>query len=925
MDKSILLIELDEDSAAALRNDLSMLGAEVTVSPSAELATALVLAGLQPDAVLIVWNEGSMGTPKLPTALRDHLPDTPFVLVLPEGIELPEETTSALRIHSTLTRPFPVSKLAGVLDEAANQVSARASDIEPSQTVDSLDDTNPGIDWLDQVLSTDPEFVPSWTSATEKADEGHDEASSELEESEATDSSPLSGGKRLYDSLASDETDQTDEPPPAKPRDIPMSGGHIRLSQQRIDHLGNALRSYTSSQKNMILLLSQSGELVALAGDISREAAATIALQVDLERRQRADQADDWYYTSDLIRDAGDDEGPVEFCAMRVAGDLILSMHSDVSTSRSMLHDMALEVVDALSLIVMAIETGEIDLRQFDYADPSEPSTPDISEVEILDQESVQSIESVEPVEPMESVDFEEFEKSEDLPAVADHEAVEQPADIDYGDDLDWLTFDEKPPAELPAEPPTPPAETGFEDLLAFIRTGESAPSAPREDTPTEPPESPTTPKSEEMLEDIREDAERGASVPSTLHVETPDESQSLGAGIADIAKSDIQEPGEDIGAEVIEAAPHEPTGRADDSVRAAQERAEIEEEEGLDDDFFTVADLVFDRLGISSDEQTAEETLDASATATQPDELANLLSEDDFLAEAEAEITAAWDPAAAAYSIAKPSTTETRDEPPGESRPDETATDSPSHQHRSLRSVFAWTRSLPKDVSISLAGSRRKLKGPWVLALAAVVAIAPFVISVVLLTRNPQILSRFRPGTDSSTQTPQAESFGLKLGLPEGWLVADHDTTGTLPPDMTVTFAAPDAETLAALEDSFDEGPLSLSGPVIIGIVRTKGVQAETDPTTLLMALQADWPAGEMQFDPPVRVRINDNDAAVANFTVENPETGSTVRGRLVVVVWSGQADYLIGTAPDDQWDAFAPTFDAIIDSNEFLLPTDT
>jgi hypothetical protein len=409
------------------------------------------------------------------------------------------------------------------------------------------------------------------------------------------------------------------------------------------------------------------------------------------------------------------------------------------------------------------------------------------------------------------------------------------------------------------------------------------------------------------MLEDIREDP-----VPSTPPGEAPGEPQSLGAGIADTAKSHVQENGEDIGAEVVEEASPESTHGPDDSVRPPQEVAA--EEEYLEEDVFAVADLIFDRLGeVGSDRQSAEEAPPASAEATRPDDHEDTLSQYDFLAELTRQYVDSHDAEAVPAA--------TRKAPLGRLRRDKAAADLRSRQRRVPASPVARAGGLSSGILYRLARARRQLKAPWVIVLA-VVAVAPLVFSVVLLAGGPGILSRMRAGIFGATPARQAEILGLKLGLPEGWMVADHDTTGSLPPDRVVTFAAADAGSLAALEDSFDDGTFSLGGPVVIGMVRTKGVRADTDPTTLLAELQAEWPAGDVQFDPPVRMSVDGHDAAVANFAVENPGTGTAARGRLVVVVWSRRAGYLIGAAPVDRWDAFSPAFDAIIESTEFFPP---
>jgi hypothetical protein len=212
----------------------------------------------------------------------------------------------------------------------------------------------------------------------------------------------------------------------------------------------------------------------------------------------------------------------------------------------------------------------------------------------------------------------------------------------------------------------------------------------------------------------------------------------------------------------------------------------------------------------------------------------------------------------------------------------------------------------------------------PRTVGLAAAVGVVALVIGGVALGRDGSTASHSKAKPAHLTQTHDAEALGFSVGLPEGWLVEDYDATGTLPPGMVVTFAATDTDALDALEQSFNYGMPGLNGPVFIGIARSLGEQDETDPALLLAALQADWPTGEIQPEPSVSMRIGGKNAVTANFSIQNTRSDTVVEGRIVTAVWAGQVGYLIGAAPAaDQWDDYAPTFDAIVESIELSLPS--
>jgi len=985
-DKSILLIEPDADDTAALRNDLAELGAAVTVSRSREEAALLAREGFRPDAVFVTWNNGGMDTAKFTTVLKEEYSDSPFILIVSTGSWLPEYVVDALGVQATIEKPFSVPELSDVLGQALRDASRRSADLSRVQEngAGAIDDE--GYDTTSD--------GPTGLEASEEP-QIHEPLASNGKKKNDTDELPVllptlesdhqaSRERQPYDGLAAAETEQTEKIPPSwQPEQrVIVPGEYVELSEQRIDFLVDVLRTYAQSQKHMILLLSQGGVLIAHAGNISYDVAAALALQVDRELHVGADQATEWYYSSKQIRSDDNRQDAAELYAMRVAGDLILSMYSGVSASRTMLRAMALEVADALALIVMALKTGELNPAILGQADDSEFLLPDEDDTVVVDERPTTSSEPR---------------------AVPNHMNLAEHFGFSFGDDLDWLTLDEEPSAEKPSEPAKPHADAGIESLLDQIRTEEIASSASIEQISAQTLESPEDSGFDELLEDIREDAQSGATAPTESYQEAPDDPQLVGDepdnigeleveashdevadevssssillpttseeelpdasqlardGLDDIITPEVQDVGKVVEPETEhekEEALYESNGGLADTLGAPQPsltdddgelvgpRSADEQEEVGEDEEFSVADSVFARLGANGGrEQVDGMSPSDSAMATEMDELDSVLWQDDLFAEAVDEDGATSDPegpespAAALFDEDERETwreaspqvnpiasVATEDHTFGLSRLNELATHVLSFQDRALESVMAWAKTISKDVTIQDARAHRRLGTPRTVGLVAVVGVAALVIGGVALGRDGSTASHSKTKPARLTQAHDAEALGFSVDLPEGWLVEEYDATETLPPGTVVTFAASDSDALDALEQFFNNGAPSLKGPVFVGIARSLGDQEETDPAVLLSALQADWPTGEMQTESPVSMRIGGKNAVTANFSIQNTRSDTVVEGRLVTAVWAGQVGYLIGAAPADQWDDYAPTFDAIVESIELSLPS--
>jgi len=146
----------------------------------------------------------------------------------------------------------------------------------------------------------------------------------------------------------------------------------------------------------------------------------------------------------------------------------------------------------------------------------------------------------------------------------------------------------------------------------------------------------------------------------------------------------------------------------------------------------------------------------------------------------------------------------------------------------------------------------------------------------------------------------------GYSLLYPEGWYYTEDETT--------VIFAESEEASEAALGEApmimFIVGPLS-------EIAESLGLEEITDPVAALEAMAENLEAemGEIETGT-----IDSYPAALTEMS--GTQEGTPYRGAIAVVLVEERAVYGVALAPPDQWDAFRPTFIAMINSLLFFEP---
>jgi serine/threonine protein kinase len=222
---------------------------------------------------------------------------------------------------------------------------------------------------------------------------------------------------------------------------------------------------------------------------------------------------------------------------------------------------------------------------------------------------------------------------------------------------------------------------------------------------------------------------------------------------------------------------------------------------------------------------------------------------------------------------------------------------------------------------------ARRQRDSFWVLLLVGL-GVVPLVLLGLVLTRFGVINlgGGFAPDEEIVlTQTHRVEELGFSVGLPEGWLTVDSASFGILGGPVQFTAATEDQAGMNVLVDTIEQGGLSLGGPTFIGMVMPIVEMPDIliNPRVVVQLMQEQGPSGELTYGRIRNATVSDEKAAYSDFTFDDPETGESLAGRMVAVVWSDQAGVFFGVAPQEDWEAYAPTFDAMMSSVELFEPS--
>lgn len=139
-------------------------------------------------------------------------------------------------------------------------------------------------------------------------------------------------------------------------------------------------------------------------------------------------------------------------------------------------------------------------------------------------------------------------------------------------------------------------------------------------------------------------------------------------------------------------------------------------------------------------------------------------------------------------------------------------------------------------------------------------------------------------------------------IPLPEGWSATPGETDAT-------AWVTPPADG--------PEVTLVLIGEVLPG--QTEDEMAE-NAQVLLEAYIAEYlPYEDYEIYNSAEIRVNRNPALLLDFA--RPLDGGYHVGRMVLIYLPGHLVYLAGFGPREDWDAFLPTFRAMLDEMTFSI----
>jgi hypothetical protein len=166
----------------------------------------------------------------------------------------------------------------------------------------------------------------------------------------------------------------------------------------------------------------------------------------------------------------------------------------------------------------------------------------------------------------------------------------------------------------------------------------------------------------------------------------------------------------------------------------------------------------------------------------------------------------------------------------------------------------------------------------------------------------------------------------GYTIGLPPQWVVAPVEDTGQLASEAEAVVAGPSQTVVDDAAASFDSLNLAIGEPVLIAI----SIDGSTAPLPVLSPglvfelFKSEMPVkDEFHFGLTRDLKVGDTSAVFADFDGASRDGQVHFAGRMVTLVWGQQVGLFIGAAPADQWPAFRPTFNAMIQSLSMYPPT--
>ena len=169
-------------------------------------------------------------------------------------------------------------------------------------------------------------------------------------------------------------------------------------------------------------------------------------------------------------------------------------------------------------------------------------------------------------------------------------------------------------------------------------------------------------------------------------------------------------------------------------------------------------------------------------------------------------------------------------------------------------------------------------------------------------------------------TQTQRNDVSGYSFEFPAGWSARTIGVS-ELAESGSVTVAAESEAALDALVLLIDDPNSTVSGPAFVGIfVGLEDTPFEDVPGLLGSRLVLDSFIGDLpqdySFERVRSLRVGGQAAASVEFETEQ------MAGRIVALLWAEQVGIIAGAAPLDEWEAYAPTFAAMLASIELYEP---
>jgi hypothetical protein len=171
----------------------------------------------------------------------------------------------------------------------------------------------------------------------------------------------------------------------------------------------------------------------------------------------------------------------------------------------------------------------------------------------------------------------------------------------------------------------------------------------------------------------------------------------------------------------------------------------------------------------------------------------------------------------------------------------------------------------------------------------------------------------------DPATLTGQYSSAvdGYTLSLPQGWQAAGG--AGFRSPIEGASVIIASRAGLRMLVSNSDRMDFLVSEPIFLALTTdTAGAPGILPlPRLILDTFKSDIPPrDELSFGITRGSTVNGRNAVYADFSGRSLDGNIPFAGRIVTVPWANRVGFFIGVAPAEQWEAFHPTFNAMIRS---------